>query len=206
MYEYLFILPIILALLLGSMSPGPSFLIIAQTAMSKSRINAISMALGLGVGAGVFALLASIGLYIIIESVPWVYAILKIVGGIYLCYLAFNIWKNSKNSVNPNSIDIKDEGVLKSFFVGLVTQLSNPKTAIIFGGVFAAFLPQNVPDYSYLILCIASFFVDAIWYILVASVLSTKRAQRVYSQYKKKIVTIFSGFMGLMGFKLATSI
>ncbi|NQY92796.1 MAG: LysE family transporter [Campylobacteraceae bacterium] len=206
MYEYFFILPIILALLLGSMSPGPSFLIVAQAAMAKSRSEAIAISIGMGAGAALFALLASIGLYMVIENVPWLYALLKIAGGIYLCYLAYKIWKSSKIQSDEIIENNNVNGVFKSFLLGFITQISNPKTAIVFAGVFAAFLPSEVPAYSYLILCILSFVVDAIWYIVVSLVLSTKKAQGTYTKHKKKITTLFSGFMGVMGLKLASNI
>jgi len=206
MYEYFFILPIVLALLLGSMSPGPSFLIVAQAAMSKSRAEAIAISFGMGTGAAIFALLASIGLYVVIENVPWLYALLKVAGGLYLCFLAYKIWKSSKIQNEEHLENNNTHGIFKSFLLGLITQISNPKTAIVFGGVFAAFLPADVPEYSYILLCISSFLVDTGWYILVALILSTKKAQGAYSRHKKKIITLFSGFMGLMGLKLATNI
>jgi len=206
MYEYFFIVPIILALLIGSMSPGPSFLIVAQAAMSKSRADAIAISIGMGTGAAIFALLACIGLYVVLENVPWMYAFLKIAGGLYLCYLAYKIWKSSKiqshDEVEKNSV----HGVFKSFLLGLITQISNPKTAIVFGGVFAAFLPSEVPAYSYVILCVLSFVVDTAWYIIVAVALSTKKAQNTYLKHKKKISQAASGFIGFMGLKLATNI
>lgn len=206
MSEYLFILPIILSILLGSISPGPSFFIVTQTAMSKSRNDAIAIALGLGVGASFFALVACIGLYIILENVPWMYVLFKILGGIYLCFLAYKIWKSSKINDIQKIEKTKVHGIFKSFLLGLFTQITNPKTAIVFGGIFAAFLPANVPEYSYLILCVLSFSVDAIWYIIVAYLMSTKKAQNAYYKHKKRISIFFSGFLGLMGIKLAFNI
>ena len=45
----------------------------------------------------------------------------------------------------------------KAFFKGLLVQLSNPKTIIILAGIFAAFLPSNIPAFTYLILFILVF-------------------------------------------------
>jgi len=131
---------------------------------------------------------------------------LKIACGLYLCYLAYKIWKSSKVANEEHVENNNTKGIVKSYLLGLVTQISNPKTAIVFGGVFAAFLPADVPAYSYVLLCIASFLVDTCWYVLVSMVLSTQKAQGTYAKHKKKIITLFSGFMGLMGLKLATNI
>jgi len=206
MYEYYFIVPIMIALLLGSMSPGPSFLIVAQAAMLKSRADAIAISFGMGAGAALFAVLACLGLYVVIQNVPWLYIVLKIVGGLYLCYLAYKIYNSTKVDENKEIPKNGTHGILKSFSLGFLTQISNPKTAIVFGGVFAAFLPQEVPAYSYLILCILSFVVDTAWYIVVALILSTSKAQNSYDKHKKKITKAAGGFMGLMGLKLASNI
>jgi len=206
MLEYLFLLPISLSLLLGVMSPGPSFILVAQTAAAKSRSEGIATSIGMGVGAATFALAASAGLYIVLESVPWVYASLKVVGGLYLCFLAYKIWVNADAPMTreTNSKSCQT-GVARSFFLGLFTQLSNPKTAIVFVGVFAAFLPAETPSYSYVFICLLAFIIDAGWYTLVSVVLSTQKSQNTYFKYKLHISRVAGGFMGFMGIKLASS-
>ncbi|OXE31605.1 threonine transporter, partial [Vibrio parahaemolyticus] len=60
--QYLFLLPIATLLLIGAMTPGPSFILVAQTAISKSRSEAMCISIGLGLGASKFAFIASMGL------------------------------------------------------------------------------------------------------------------------------------------------
>ena len=206
MNEYLFLLPILIFLLLGVMSPGPSFILVAQTAMTKSRSEAVAVSFGMGIGATVFAIIASIGLFVLLESIPWVYIALKVFGGAYLCFLAYKIWISAREPMSDSSSkNINSKGIIKMFLVGLFTQLSNPKTAIVFGSAFAAFLPKEVPDYSYFLLSFSAFFIDTVWYVLVATLLSTQKAQKTYVKFKKQISWAASGFMGLLGVKLFTS-
>ena len=206
MHEYIFILPILLFLLLGVMSPGPSFILVAQTAMAKSRSEAIAVSVGMGVGATIFAVIASVGLFGLIETVPWVYIALKVIGGSYLCYLAFKMWGSSNEPMETIITSHKtNKGILKMFFIGLFTQLSNPKTAIVFGSVFATFLPENVPEYSYFIITASTFIIDTLWYVLVAILLSTSKAQKAYAKFKKYICRLAGGFMGVLGVKLISS-
>jgi len=206
MHEYIFLLPIFLFLLLGVMSPGPSFILVAQTAMAKSRTEAIAVSLGMGMGATIFAIVASVGLFVLLNSVPWVYLGLKGVGGSYLCFLAFKMWRSSNEPVETNITSNKiKQGILKMFFAGLFTQLSNPKTAIVFGSVFAAFLPKDVPEYSYYIISVSTFLIDSAWYMLVATLLSTAKAQKAYIKFKKYICRIAGAFMGVLGVKLISS-
>lgn len=210
MSEYLFLAPIVLAFILGVMSPGPSFLVIAQTAMANSREKALFMALGMGLGAMIFALLAASGVYVLLKSAPWMFMSLKIIGGLYLCFLAYKIIRASQNMperVEVNTLDVpKKESFFKAFLLGLFTQLSNPKTAIVIAGIFAAFFPADVPAFTYAIVCLMAFVIDTSWYALVALVLSTKKAQATYGKYQNIISMSAGGLIGLIGLKLALSV
>lgn len=190
---------------MGVVSPGPSFILVAQTAMARSRVDAIAVSFGMGIGAMILAIIASIGLFVLLETVPWVYAGLKLVGGVYLCFLAYRMWHHSNDPMqNHVSSPRASSGMVKLFFVGLLTQLSNPKIAVVFGSVFAAFLPSEMPAYSYYLLCFCAFFIDSFWYVLVSTLLSTRKAQSTYARFKKSISRAASGLMGLMGVKLLT--
>jgi threonine/homoserine/homoserine lactone efflux protein len=206
MHEYIFLFPILLFLLLGVMSPGPSFILVAQTAMAKSRSEAIAVSVGMGVGATIFAIIASVGLFVLLDTVPWFYIGLKVIGGSYLCFLAFKMWRSSNEPVETNITSNKiNRGILKMFLSGLFTQLSNPKTAIVFGSVFATFLPKDVPEYSYYIITASTFIIDSAWYVLVATLLSTSKAQKTYIKFKKYICRVAGAFMGILGVKLISS-
>lgn len=204
MHEYLFFIPIALTLVVGVISPGPSFIYVAQVAMSQSRSQAIATSLGLGTGAMIFALVASLGLFFVLETVPWLYLGLKIMGGLYLFYLAYRIWNSANQTLEKPDVDISDIQVSlsKSYMLGLFTQLSNPKTAIVIGGIFMAFMPANVPAVSYLLLAVMAFVIDAGWYSIVSIMLSTSKAQKVYLRFKKSITRVASGLMAVLGVKL----
>jgi threonine/homoserine/homoserine lactone efflux protein len=203
MGEYSFLIGIALALLLGVMSPGPSFLVVSKVAVDQSRAQALAVAAGLATGAGTLALVAAMGLYVILESVPWLYKIFKVLGGLYLCYLAYKIWRSADAPTEDSVAPAVQAGFFKAYMTGLITQLSNPKTAIIIGGIFAAFLPAQLPDYSIAIGVILAFVIDGTWYCLVALALSTRKAQRAYNRSKANISKAAGGFMAFMGLKLA---
>ncbi len=204
MSKYSFLLTIGAVLMLGTMSPGPSFILIAKTAMSKSREEGFGVAIGLGAGAVFFTLMAIFGLYAILETVPFIYGFLKILGGIYLLYLAYKMWKHADEALDmETSIDVKPKSFFKAILFGLVTQLSNPKTAIIIGSIFAALLPAQIPAYGELFLCLVTFFADLVWYSLVVLLLSTSTAQKVYLQFKKYIDRVAGSVLGALGLKLA---
>jgi len=146
MNDYLFLVPIILTSIIGVMSPGPSFIFVAQVTLNKSREHGIATSLGLGTGAVIFTLLACFGLFLVLEAAPFLYGALKIMGGIYLLYLAYKIWKSSKADssdtiIKETTLNNEDRGLrpyIQSYCFGLLTQLSNPKTAIVIGSMIMA--------------------------------------------------------------------
>jgi len=185
------------------MSPGPSFFLIAQNAMSNTRQKALYMAFGLGVGAAILAFIACSGLYILLTKMPTMFLVFKVLGGAYLCFIAYKILKNANKKSKNSSLHVKKQtDNFKSFLLGLFTQLSNPKTAIVIGGSIAAFLPENTPAYTYVYICIISFILDFSWYSIVAITLSTKKAQNTYLKYQSYINYVSSLFIALIGIKL----
>ena len=206
MQDYLFFIPIAIALGVGVISPGPSFIFVAQTAMQKSRAHGVATSLGMGTGALVYSLVAIMGLFVILETVPTLYLALKIMGGFYLFYLAYTMWKNADaplaDAASEGSSSNYHGSLSKAYLLGLLTQLSNPKTAIVIGGIFMAFLPEKIPDYSIPLLSIMAFIIDAGWYLIVTIALSTSKAQSIYVRFKKTINRFAGGLMGLLGLKL----
>lgn len=204
MGEYSFLIVIAIVFMFGTMSPGPSFILVAKTAVSKPFSEGIGVSIGLSIGAVFFTLLAIFGLYALFETVPFLYGIFKLFGGVYLLYLAYKIWKHSDE---PLSMDMKLENSSKGFFkamlFGFLTQISNPKTAIIIGSIFAALLPNELPAYSELLLCLIAFFIDAIWYSIVVFLLSTKKSQKIYLQFKKYIDRVAGTLLAALGIKIA---
>ncbi len=204
MGEYSFLLAIATVFMLGTISPGPSFILIAKTAVSKSRKEGFGVAIGLGMGAVVFSLLAIFGLYAILETVPFLYGALKIAGGMYLVYLAYKIWKYSATPLDTHmSLEQKPKSFIKAVLFGFATQMSNPKTAIIIGSIFAALLPKEIPPFGIPLVCLIAFIIDVSWYSCVVGLLSTQKAQKLYLRSKKYIDRIAGSVLGVLGLKLA---
>ena len=132
MHELTALLTIIAALAIGVISPGPSFLVVARVAVASSRSRGFATALGMGAGGAVFGAAALLGLQGIFSAVPALYVSLKILGGLYLCYLGFLIFKSATRPLAVTPAGAPADDAARPFWLGLTTQISNPKTAIVF--------------------------------------------------------------------------
>lgn len=190
-----------IAILFGAMSPGVSFLLVARTAMSSSRRVALSVAAGLGFGALIFAVIALAGLHTLLTLVPSLYKALKVAGGCYLLWLALKILRRPSNRVIASTA-IDEVSASKVFLTGVLTQISNPHTALVFASIFSAALSKNIQPAMYIILPLMAFVIDVLWYAIVACLLSSDGPRLAYIKYRKFIDKLSGGVMAFLGLRL----
>jgi threonine/homoserine/homoserine lactone efflux protein len=197
------VLAVAVAILLGAMSPGPSFVVVARTAMARTRSKGVFTALGMGVGGGIFALAALVGLQLVLTAVPSVYRALQIAGAAYLLFIAYRLWIAAPQPLDLAAAGEVDQGSdTRAFLIGLGTQLSNPKTAIVYASVFTAALPEQASWAHSIALVPLIFVIEFGWYALVAVAFSTGQARNVYLRGKTWIDRLAAGAMGALGVKI----
>ncbi|NIE67796.1 LysE family transporter [Burkholderia sp. Ax-1719] len=199
------VVSILAAVLLGAMSPGPSFVMVARNSIGLSRRDGVATALGMGIGAICFAGIALAGLYTLLATVAWLYAGLKIAGGVYLLYIASRIWRGAGQPVSMGKSETQAAHPGKSFWTGLTTQLSNPKTAVAYGSIFVALLPQHPPLWCYFALPPLVFAIETGWYTVVALSFSSQRPRDLYLRAKRWIDRVAAGAIAALGLRLIVS-
>ena len=190
------------ALMLGAMSPGPTSIYVAKNSIALSRKHGLYTAFGTGTGAAIFGLLAVLGLQALLLAVPSAYLALKICGGLYLLWLAYKIIKHAKEPIEADQSVSSQMSLRRAFTTGLITQLANPKIAIVLASIFTALLPKEIPTYYYFVLPLLCFFIDAGWCSLVAVALSAEKPRRVYLKFKAVFDRAAGVVMTVLGLKL----
>jgi len=121
MQDFAALLATAAALSVGVVSPGPSFVVVARTSIASSRPEGVAAAFGMGIGGLSFAVAALLGLHGLPLTVPAVYVGLKVLGGLYLAYLGFQIWRGSRQAleapvpVSVPSADHRSDSVRRAF-------------------------------------------------------------------------------------------
>ncbi|WP_312142788.1 threonine export protein RhtC [Atlantibacter hermannii] len=186
--------------LLALISPGPDFFFVSQTAVSRSRKEAMLGVLGITAGVMVWAGVALLGLHIILEKMAWLHNIIMVGGGLYLCWMGYQMLrgalKKSAASTDEPQVELARGG--QSFIKGLLTNLANPKAIIYFGSVFSLFVGDNVGSGErwgiFLLIALETFA----WFTLVASLFALPTMRRGYQRMAKWIDgvagVLFAGF------------
>lgn len=191
--------------LMAAISPGPAVLMAARTGLSEGLRTGAYLAAGIGAGAVVWASAALFGLNIVFQAAPTLLWGMKIAGGAYLLWMGWKMIRHASDPMDLNSEGKPPRAPLQAFRLGLVTQLVNPKPAILFSAMFVGTVPAGTPVWVYAALLTVIFLNECLWNIAVARVFSLERTRRGYISLKTLIDRVFGGMLALLGLKIATT-
>ena len=192
--------------LAAAISPGPAVLLAARTSLNEGMARGVYLSIGIGLGACVWAVAAMFGLAIVFQVAPALLIALKVIGAGYLLYLAYKLWKHAPDPMAtdlPDAPGTRKRGPLGLVWLGIATQLANPKPAVFFGTIFLTFIPPHAPIWAYAAILGIVMFNDTGWNILVSRIFSLDRTRRGYLSLKTTIDRIFGGLLAALGLKLA---
>jgi len=174
----------------GAMSPGPSLAIVIRNNVNFNRLAGILTSIGHGIGIGVYATLAVLGLGLILQTNQTVFMIIQIIGLVllFLFGLMFVFQKNKQDKKEEK------QSQLNSFLQGFTIAIINPKILIWFTAVYSQFIAIDASFYFNSILVLTASLIDAIWYIIV-SILVTGYGLKNLLIEKKLIIQKTTGIV-----------
>ncbi|HAU35203.1 LysE family translocator [Lysinibacillus fusiformis] len=118
-------------------SPGPNMMYLISRSITQGRMAGFISLLGIMLGFIIYIIATMFGLTVLFITVPFLYELVKWSGAVYLLWLAWNSIKPGATSIlEPRTVSI--EPPRKLFLMGLMTNLLNPKIAIL----YVSLLPQ----------------------------------------------------------------
>jgi len=143
MADFLPTLPVLLtfcvAAILLAITPGPDMTLFLGRTLAQGRAAGIATLLGTSMGTVVHTVLAVAGISALLAASPTGFWILKIVGALYLLWLAFQAIVN-KSTFALEVSSRPARSLKRNFAMGLGVNLLNPKVVIF----YMTFLPQFV--------------------------------------------------------------
>ncbi len=121
------------------LTPGPNMVYLVSRSISQGRRAGLISLLGVAVGFLIYLIAATAGIATLFALVPAVYTAIKLAGAAYLLWLAWKALRPGGDSVFAPKTLPPDPG-RRLFAMGLLTNLLNPKIAIL----YVSLLPQFV--------------------------------------------------------------
>ncbi len=124
------------------LTPGPNMIYLVSRSISQGRVAGLISLGGVALGFVVYMLCAAFGITAIVIAIPYAYDALRFGGALYLLYLAWQAVK--PNGSSPFAVKaLPKDGPRKLFLMGFLTNLLNPKIAVL----YLSLLPQFIdPD------------------------------------------------------------
>lgn len=132
------LIPFVVATAVFAYVPGPAILYTAAQTLSRGRAAGFMAALGIHIGGYVHVLAAAFGLSVVFRHVPEAYAILKLIGAVYLVWLGIRLIRTKMSADDLPVLGRKS--ARRAFIESAAVEVLNPKVAVF----YIAFLPQFV--------------------------------------------------------------
>ncbi len=189
--------------LAAAMTPGPAVLMSARIGLREGLATGTALSAGIGAGAVFWASTALFGLSILFDYAPALLIALKILGAVYLMYLAYKMWAHADEPIEQSDETRTPRGKFAAFKLGVLTQLANPKGPIFFGAVFAGTIPESAPLWILGLLLALIFIGEMAWNIIVVRIFSFEKTRRGYISLKGVFDRVFGAGLAALGAKIA---
>lgn len=191
-----------LAFFVIAVSPGPATISNATIAMSHGRKTSLIYGAGLSSGLVFWGLIAASGMGAILQASVYLLMVLKVLGGLYLLWLAFLSAKTAYQPVATNQTISNEK---RWFLRGLLLNISNPKTVIAWMAALSVGLNADADLYavaSAVSICVVVGFLTNAMYSMLFSINGMMRG---YQYCQRWISGIVAGLFAIAGIGLIRS-
>jgi threonine/homoserine/homoserine lactone efflux protein len=125
------------------LTPGPNMIYVISRSITQGRNAGLISLGGVALGFVVYMLSAAFGITALFLAVPFAYTTLKLAGAAYLLWLAWQALKpGGRSPFQVRTLPI--DGPKKLFAMGFLTNLLNPKVAVL----YLSLLPQFIDPHK----------------------------------------------------------
>jgi threonine/homoserine/homoserine lactone efflux protein len=189
-----------------ALTPGPDMVLYLGKALSQSRQAGLVTFAGAATGLLIHTTLAAIGLSALLAASATAFTVAKIVGALYLLYVAIDaIRRGSAFALRPSG---SREPAGSLYVKGLLVNLLNPKIVVFFVTLLPQFVATDAANPTRTLLVLGVGFIVVAAPICIAQILAASaiaRFLRRSSWGMRAIDYLFAGVMSAFAIKLALS-
>jgi threonine/homoserine/homoserine lactone efflux protein len=151
------------------MAPGPSFAVIVNQSIRHGRRAGLQVVAGNTTALTFWASASAFGLTALIRTSVIAFTALKIAGAAYLCYLGVQtLLRSRRHAAAPEETQpAQAKTGWAAYRAGLLTNLTNPKAAVLYLALFPQFLPAGSGLVDVFELAAVQMCISATWYCVV---------------------------------------
>ena len=188
--------------LLGAMSPGPSLALIIRNSINFNRTSGIVASIAHGLGICIYATVTVIVLEFILKNSKTIFFVIQICGSVFLIILGLIFIFKKNNEIQKESYQIHSNSFAQGFIIAII----NPKILIWFTAIFSQFIDINASLLNKTILILTPSIIDAIWYSLVAILVTGYGLKEILNKNQFVIQKIIGILLILIAFSLIYSL
>ena len=155
------------------LAPGPSFAVIVNRSIRDGRRAGLLVVAGNTTALTFWASASALGLTALIKTSEIAFVALKIAGAAYLCYLGVQTLLRSRRRTAV--ADEAPRARSAAYRAGLLTNLTNPKAAVLYLALFPQFLPAHSNLGDVFLLAAVQMAISASWYVTVVLAVAAVR-------------------------------
>ena len=184
---------------------GPIAILSINKTLKYGRLSGFFTTLGAAVADGIYGAIGIFGIKIIMNFLTSYTIILRVLGGLFLGYLAIKTITKKVDEKKGNEIEVTDKKTLAYDFLStFFLTMSNPMTIAVFMGIFVGLGITGAESISLSILMVLGVFIGSIaFYIILVAITSIVR-HKISTKTIRKI-NIISGVV-LMLFAITSFI
>ena len=166
---------------MGAISPGPSLAVVIRNTISGGRFEGVMTGIGHGIGIGIYAFMAVMGLSSLLLNNEKLFMIFQIAGAIILFWIACKMILNKPSDV-IDEMQFSKKGFIQGFMIAFL----NPKILVFLVAIFSQFINSDINTSDRFIIAVMASFIDMAWYVLVSlllagtSIIDSFRANAVF--------------------------
>jgi len=122
------------------LTPGPNMVYLTSRALSQGRLAGMISLAGVALGFVCYLVASGLGLAALFKAVPVAYDVVRVAGALYLGYLA---WHMVTGASPFEARALPPHSPRKLFTMGLVTNLLNPKIALMYSALIPQFIDPS---------------------------------------------------------------
>lgn len=195
-----------LTVLVLNATPGVDLLLTVSRTLQHGPRGGLAAAAGISAGCVIHAIGAAFGLAALLAASAGAFDALKLLGAVYLAWLAFGMWRNALRPAAPaapapsaggaEGAPAQPVALSVLFSQGLLTNVMNPKVAIFFLALLPQFIATDAPDKTLAFLALGAWFVLQSAVFLAVLVLAVSPLRRW--QPSPRLQRLMQGASGLL--------